>query len=223
MLFPLFVIADKFKLDKFGLRINHYWAKFFFPMIGVPVNIKYEHKIDRTKNYLFCGNHFSYLDIAIMPLMPVPIQFVGKLSIGKVPIFGYMFKRFHITVDRSSMRERYATYKRAVDALKSGFSLGIFPEGGIKSKNIPTMAPFKEGPFRMAVETGTPLIPVSFGDNWHMFPDDKSFRFFRSKCRIIVHQPIEPSKYSLENLQDFQDDVYQIIQNGIDKLNQKDQ
>ena len=217
LLFPLFVLADFCRWDKFGLQLNHYWANFFFPLIGVPVKIEYEQKLDRHSNYIFCANHFSYLDIAVMPFMPVPVQFVGKLAIGKVPFFGYMFKRFHITVDRSSIRERYATYRRAVKALKDGFSLGIFPEGGIKSKSIPKMSQFKEGPFRMSVETGVPVVPISFIDNWHMFPDNKTFRFNRAKCRIKVHKPIDPSSYSLESLDDFQQQTYHIIQKEIDQ------
>lgn len=219
LLLPLFFIADIFKWDKFGLMINHYWAHVFFPLIGVPLDIEYRTKLDKSKNYIFCANHFSFLDIAIMPFLPIPVQFVGKRSIGKVPLFGYMFKRFHITVDRSSNKKKYEAYNKSLAALKRGFSLGIFPEGGIKSKAIPTMGPFKEGPFRMSVETGVEIVPVSFADNWRMFPDDKSFRFNRSRCRAVVHPPIDPSQFSLDTLKDFQEKTYTIIQTDIDRLN----
>lgn len=130
-----------------------------------------------------------------------------------------MFKTFHITVDRSTMRERYATYKQSVDALQEGFSLAIFPEGGIKSQHIPQMAPFKEGPFRMAIETGTSIVPVTMADNWHIFPDDGRFDVRRRRCRMVIHEPIDPSKYTLETIADFQNDVYQLIQSELDKLN----
>lgn len=182
----------------------------------MPIRIERKVKLETSKGYIFCANHFSFLDIAILPFMPVPFRFVGKLSIARVPFFGWMFKRFHITVDRSKFRERYVTYAESIKALREGFSLAIFPEGGIKSRKIPKMYDFKEGPFRMAVETNTFIVPVSLLDNWHIFPDDKKFNFYRRKCRIIIHEPIDPSHYTMDNLSDFQERVATLIQRDLD-------
>jgi 1-acyl-sn-glycerol-3-phosphate acyltransferase len=147
-------------------------------------------------------------------------MFVGKLSISKVPFFGYMFKRFHITVDRTKMREKYATYARSIAALKNGFSLAIFPEGGIRSNGTTQMGAFKEGPFRMAIEANTPLVPVTMLDNWHIFPDDGRFNFFRRKCRMIVHDPISPSKYTIDQIKEFQEEVFTKIQTALNQNHQ---
>ncbi|MFY0626853.1 MAG: 1-acyl-sn-glycerol-3-phosphate acyltransferase [Reichenbachiella sp.] len=219
LILPVFFAADIFNWHKLGLKLNHYWAYVFFFLVGVPMEIRGKNQLDKNTSYIFCPNHFSFLDIAILPFVPIPFKFVGKLSIGKVPFFGYMFKTFHITVDRSTMRERYATYKKSVEALKNGFSLAIFPEGGIKAANPPKMNAFKEGPFRMSIETGTPVVPVTMADNWHMFPDDGKFKFHRRKCRMVIHEPIDPGNYSIEKLQDFQDDVYHLIQKELDQMN----
>ncbi len=219
MIFPLFLLSDLFRWHRLALKVNHYWAHVFFFMVGMPMDIRMETKLNKNEKYIFCPNHFSYLDIAILPFVPVPFKFVGKLSIAKVPFFGYMFKRFHITVDRSKIRERYATYSRSVEALVNGFSLAIFPEGGIKSKQPPQMQGFKEGPFRMAIETGTPLVPITMADNWHIFPDDGRFMFHRRKCRMVVHEPIDPTAFSLDKLADFQNHVRTLIQQELDRLN----
>ncbi len=220
IILPAFFMADVFKWEKFGLKLNHYWAHIFFFLVGMPMRITHKSKLDKKTNYIFCPNHFSFLDIAILPFVPVPFKFVGKISISKVPFFGYMFKAFHITVDRSSIRERYATYKKSVDALLKGFSLAVFPEGGIKSPRPPQMTTFKEGPFRMAIETGTLLVPVTMADNWHIFPDDGKFFFHRRKCRMVIHEPIDPAKYTLDRLKEFQDEVYHLIQTELDQLNE---
>ena len=216
---PLFFLADIMNKPKFGLIINHYWAKVYFFMIGVPMEITTSSKLDKNDNYILCSNHFSYLDVAILPFVPLPFKYVGKISIAKVPLFGYMFKKFHITVDRSTMRERYASFKASTKALNEGFNVAIFPEGGIKSSAPPQMHNFKEGAFRMAVETGTKIVPITLADNWHIFPLDGKFYFNRRKCRIVIHDPIDPSNYSLDNLKDFQNDVYELIQNELDTLN----
>lgn len=147
-------------------------------------------------------------------------MYVGKISLAKVPMFGYMFKAFHITVDREKMRQRYATYQQSIEALKTGFSLAIFPEGGIKTKNPPKMTPkFKEGPFRMSIETGTPIVPVTLADNWRMFPSDSSLFFYRRKCRVLVHEPIDPKDFSMDQIKEFQNKVHQTIQSQLDQMN----
>ncbi|MFY0689097.1 MAG: 1-acyl-sn-glycerol-3-phosphate acyltransferase [Cyclobacteriaceae bacterium] len=183
----------------------------------MPIEIESQCNFEQGKNYILCANHFSFLDVAIMPFAPIPFKYVGKISISKVPFFGYMFKRFHITVDRAKVKSRYETYKKSVNALIEGFSLAIFPEGGIISSEPPKMAKFKEGPFRMAVETGVSLVPVSFADNWHIFPMNGNLFLNRRKCRIVFHKPIDPINYSLDTLNEFKDDVFQIIQDGLDR------
>ncbi|MBU2912571.1 lysophospholipid acyltransferase family protein [Reichenbachiella agariperforans] len=219
LLFPLFVFADKFNRPKFGLILNHYWAHIFFFLIGVRMEITQKTDFDKSTSYILCPNHFSFLDVAILPFVPIPFKFVGKISIAKVPFFGYMFKAFHITVDRSKMRQRYATYQQSIDALAKGFSLAVFPEGGIKSSQPPQMHTFKEGAFRMAVETGAMVVPVTLADNWHMFPTDGKYFFRRRKCRVVIHEPIDPRKYTLDNLKDFQNEVYNLIQTELNTLN----
>ena len=216
---PAVILALLFKNDKMALQVNHYWAHVFFFLVGVKIELKLLSPLDKKKAYIFCPNHFSFLDIATMPFVPVPFKFVGKVSIAKVPLMGYIFKRFHITVDRAKLRDRYATYKKSVNALLEGCSLTIFPEGGIKSSQPPLMQSFKEGPFRMAIETGAPLVPVTLADNWHIFPDDGQFFIRRRKCRIVVHEPVSPEKYTLASLKEFQDDVHAVIQNELNRLN----
>jgi 1-acyl-sn-glycerol-3-phosphate acyltransferase len=217
LVLPVYLFADWFDKPKLGLIVNHYWAKVYFFLIGMPIEIEMQFDFDKKQNYILCANHFSFLDVAIMPFAPIPFKYVGKISISKVPFFGYMFKRFHITVDRDKSRSRYETYKKSISALVGGFSLAIFPEGGIRSTEPPKMASFKEGAFRMSVETGVPLVPVSFADSWHIFPSGGKVIINRRKCRIIFHKPIDPLNYSVDTLKKFKDDVFNIIQNGLDK------
>ena len=216
LVLPVYLFADWFDRPKLGLIINHYWDKVYFFLIGMPIIIEKQFDFDKNQNYILCANHFSFLDVAIMPFAPIPFKYVGKVSISKVPFFGYMFKRFHITVDRAKSRSSYETYKKSVAALIDGFSLGIFPEGGIRTVEPPKMASFKEGPFRMAIETGVHLVPISFADSWHIFPSDGNVVLNRRKCRIVFHKPIDPINYSIDTLKEFKDDVYNIIQKGLD-------
>ncbi|MCV9385248.1 lysophospholipid acyltransferase family protein [Reichenbachiella ulvae] len=220
LLFPFFVLADWCGWKRFGLQLNHFWSKIYFPLVGIPVHVEYQGELDPNQSYIFCPNHFSYLDVAILPQLKMPFMYVGKISLAKVPMFGYMFKAFHITVDREKMRQRYATYQQSIEALKNGFSLAIFPEGGIKTENPPKMTPkLKEGPFRMSIETGTPIVPVTLADNWRMFPTDSSLFFYRRKCRVLVHEPIDPKNFNMDQIKEYQSKVHQTIQSQLDQMN----
>jgi len=71
----------------------------------------------------------------------------------------------------------------------------------------------------MAIETGVQLVPVTLPDNWHIFPADGKFYFRRRKCRMIIHEPIDPTKYTMDKLKEFQDDVFELIQEELHALN----
>ncbi|SMD37864.1 1-acyl-sn-glycerol-3-phosphate acyltransferase [Reichenbachiella faecimaris] len=220
LLIPFFSLAILFNLPTFAVSLNRYWGKLFYTLIGITTVVENKHYLDKKGTYIFCPNHFSFLDITLMPILPVPFKFVGKVSITNIPVFGYFYKKFHITVDREKLKDRYATYQKSVEALRKGYSLTIFPEGGIHASHSTIMGRFKEGPFRMAIETGACLVPITLADNWYILPDDGKFlMFWKRKNRLIIHEPIDPSNYSLSGIKDFQSHVRNQIQQELDRLN----
>ena len=107
VLFPLLLIPIFFP-RQFHLTgvINRWWAKLMFYFILVPFEIIERKKLDRNKQYIFCANHFSYLDIPTIGLNPINAIFVGKNDMEKVPMFGFMYHKLHITVNRENFRSR---------------------------------------------------------------------------------------------------------------------
>lgn len=199
-----------------ALRLNHLWALGFFRLAFLPVKKDWRFKLDPTQQYILCANHFSYLDIPALGLFPKPFKFVGKSQLSKIPLFGLMYNKIHITVNRSSYKSRAMSLAKARSALKSGFSLGFFPEGGIRLKEFPNMVNFQDGAFRLAVEHNIPIIPVSFLDNHFILPDDDLFLITRKTCRIVYHEPIIPQTASEEEIKKLKSDVHRVIQ---DELN----
>lgn len=219
-LFPLFLLFVMLGKKKHGLILTRHWTTVFFFLLGMKVDIMNKHLLDKRSTYIFCPNHFSFLDIPLMTQIPIALQFVGKESLSKIPAFGYYFRKFHITVDRDSLRSKYMAFKESVDSLQNGFSLTVFPEGGIHVVNSKELSEFKEGPFRMALETGFQLVPITIADNWRILPDDDRYLMrWKRRNRIIIHEPIDPSKYSLESLKEFQSEVKAVIQAGLDETN----
>ena len=218
ILFPLFfIIIQKKKWHRYGYHLNKFWAKAFFASIMKPVEVDVHPAIDKNKNYIFCANHFSYLDIPVMGFTPNNFVFVGKSSIKKAPLFGYMFDKLHLAVNRKSKVSSYDTYKRSSDVVKNGRSLVMFPEGGILTKNPPNMTRFKDGAFRIAIEQQISIIPVTIPFNWIVLPDKNELNLKRGKLKIIFHEPIEIEGMLLEDLQSLKCSTFQIIDDQLKK------
>lgn len=208
------------KMHKVALTLNRIWAWCFFRLAFIPINREWKFKLDPKQQYILCGNHFSYLDIPALGLFPKPIKFVGKSQLGKIPLFGFMYNRIHIPVNRSSFKSRANSLAKAQEELDNGFSLGFFPEGGIKLTNYPSMVHFKDGAFRLAVQNNIPIIPISFPDNYHVLMDDELLNIRRKKCRMIYHKPIWPNGTSDDDLKQLKDEVFRVIQSNLDDLHE---
>jgi 1-acyl-sn-glycerol-3-phosphate acyltransferase len=200
LLFPAFLIPILFP-KQFHLVgvINRWWAKLFFPAIFIPYKIDCRATFDPKKQYIFCPNHFSYLDIASMGFNPINAIFVGKNDMENIPLFGFMYRKLHITVDRSSLKSRVNTIVRSLQAIDDGKSLMIFPEGGIITKH----------PF--AIEKKIPIVPVTIPFNWIILPDQPVLMLRRRLMKVIFHEPIETNGYTLERIDDLKNKVFAVI------------
>ncbi|MEP5613792.1 MAG: lysophospholipid acyltransferase family protein [Cyclobacteriaceae bacterium] len=199
-----------------ALRLNNVWAWCFFTIAFLPLKREWRFKLDKKQQYILCANHFSYLDIPSLGLFPKPFKFVGKSQLSKVPVFGFMYNNLHITVNRSSVRSRGMTLKKARAALENGFNLGFFPEGGIRVKEFPHMIDFQDGAFRLAAENDLAVVPITFLDNYNIFFDDDLLNMRRRKCRIVYHKPIKALDNSEEEIKKLKAAVHRVIQ---DELN----
>ena len=90
VLLPFFLLAIFVKpLEKTAGFLNHVWARmlFFFLFLNRS-KIVYEEKLSRKQRYIFCANHFSFLDIPTMGLINHNYKFIGKSSLGKTLVSG---------------------------------------------------------------------------------------------------------------------------------------
>ena len=197
ILFPLFLCCIwNPSWNKYGRKINQFWAKGFFSLIFLPVKVEVEGTLEKGKSYIFLANHFSYLDVAMMGFVPGDAVFIGKASIRKVPFFGYYFKNLHIAVDRSRVKSRAETMRRAGLALDRGSSIVLFPEGGIYTQNPPHLVPFKNGAFRLAMEKQISIIPVTLSYNHVILADQKELIIKRMPAKMVLHQAINPADFT---------------------------
>lgn len=120
--------------------------------------------------YIYCPNHTSALDILLMyAIVPESFHFVAKKEHAEAPLFGVMFGKTHIPLRRDSKVDSFKAMKRAEEDLKKGISIVIFPEGTM-NYDEGRLKPFRNGAFKLSVETGVPIVPVIFYDNLRLLP-----------------------------------------------------
>ncbi len=89
---------------------------------------------------------------------------MGKAELLKLPLFGYFFKQTSIAVDRSSFSGRKQAMRDADQKIKDGYSVCIYPEGGIPPQDQ-LLRGFKAGAFKLAVENNVPVVLMSIYQN----------------------------------------------------------
>lgn len=213
VLFPFqFVFLQRNEWKPLAHTINRIWGKLFFLGAGIPVRVDYRFRPDPNGVYVFCANHFSYLDIAATGVVINNYYaFVGKSEVKHIPLLGYMFAKLHVQVDRGQPNSRAYSLAKSIRTLASGRSIMIFPEGGIHAEAPPQMIPFKDGAFTMAIQQQVPIVPVTLLNNYQILPDKHPVRFHRHALRAVIHPPIETRGMTQANLDQLKKETHQII------------
>lgn len=199
----------------------YYWSGTIILFTGLFPKIERRFKIDKKQSYIYIANHTSFVDI-IMTFWVIKSYFaiVGKASLNKVPLFGYMFKRLYIPVDRSSRLARYETMKKVYGTLDEGRSIVIYPEGTIpKVERLPNMIKFQDGAFRSAIDKQLPIVPIAFTNHYKIMPDSgqKGARWRRPKA--IVLEPIETKGMTMDDIDKLKEMAFNVIDAEIKKHN----
>lgn len=169
--------------------------------------------------YIVVSNHSSYLDIVLMfCIVPDYFAFLGKAELENWPIVRIFFKSgMQISVPRASKKGSHEAYIKSKNALLDGTSLVIFPEATIPV-HVPRMKKFKNGAFRLAIETGVPLVPLSFPNNYRRMMNGGFLKALASPglAPVIFHPPIETKGLTEEDIVPLRDKVFETIKKELD-------
>lgn len=118
---------------------------------------------------LYVGNHSSFFDVIFTyPKLKGNAGFIAKKEFEKYPILSHaMHSSYSLFLDRDNIKEGLKTILKAVEYIKGGASLFVFPEG-TRSRDG-NMADFKEGSMKMAVKAKCPIIPVAISNTAEVF------------------------------------------------------
>ena len=212
ILFPILVISIlKESWYPFFFKLARIWAKIILFGMGFYPKIKRDTSYEKGSSYMFVANHTSMTDIMLMLYVTdKPFVFVGKSELAKIPLFGFFYKRTCILVDRSNARSRHNVFVEAQKKLQQGLSVCIFPEGGVPDDESVLLNEFKDGAFRLAIEHGISIAPMSFHDNKKRF----SYSFFSGSpgvMRVRIHEIIPTGILEIEDKRMLKNQTREII------------
>lgn len=211
----LIIVISTDKLYPYFFKIGRAWSRTILFVMGFKVKIEYEQEIEKGKSYMFSPNHTSMIDIMVMFLTTKnPFVFVGKKELAKIPLFGFIYRRTCILVDRGNAQSRKAVFDEANKKLQKGVSVCIFPEGLVPEDESVVLAPFKSGAFRLAIDHQIPLVPISFYDCKKRF----SYTFFSGgpgTLRVKVHAFIETNGMTKKDIEPTKKQMFDLIYNDL--------
>lgn len=197
--------AAIFRIRKVIARLTAFLSGFRFA-------IQYEQPINWSDCYVICANHSSILDISALILtIKQKVVFIGKDSLLQLPVTGFFFRHVDIPVNRNSKISSYRAYRKSVQRLDQGISIAIFPEGGIEGSYPPSLQPFKNGAFRLAIEKGIPILPVVIYDTWKYCFDEGQYGSKPGKAMLKVLEPIKTKEMMLQDADKLKDRVFDLL------------
>lgn len=219
----LFVLTAKERYYTIFWKLVRVWSFVIIYGMGFRLKTNEDQLLNRDQSYVFCANHASLLDpFVLIALSKNPIVFVGKKELVNIPIFGFFYKKVVIMVDRSSLASRKEVYRKVRKKLKSGMSIGIFPEGGVPEYHV-VLGPFKNGAFSLAIEHEIPIAPQTYYDNKRRFSWDV-LKGGTGTLRVKKHALIETKGMDISDMKTLRNKTFDILYNELknDKLYMKD-
>jgi len=167
---------------------------------------------DREAACIYVSNHISYLDSAVIPkAFRKPLRPLGKVEMSKIPIFGFIYRNAIVTVDRSSAAARARSVQQLKGILARGISILVFPEGTFNTTGQPLKS-FYDGAFRIAVETGTPIVPVLLLDTYARMHYGSVFSLNPGRNRVVFLPAISVEGMGIDDVPALKEKVYRIME-----------
>lgn len=197
------------------------WADVWFPLIFIWHKNIYVQKPGEHESYIFVANHISYLDAAVIPkTFRHPVRPLGKVEMAKIPVFGTIYKNVIVTVDRTSAGNRAKSVQILKSILRKEISVLVFPEGTFNTTGKP-LKEFYDGAFRIAIETGTPIMPVLFLDMYNRMHTGSIFSLNPGRSRSVFLPEVSVEGLTGEDVAMLKEKVYGMMEEELVRHNVK--
>jgi len=145
------------------------WARALLAAAGIELRVEGLERVDPKQRYVLVANHSSYFDIpCVFAAIPQPIRFMAKVSLFKIPIFGWSLARAgFIPIDRKNRRTAVKSFELAAERIRRGNTVVVFPEEGRSATR--EMREFQRGAFLLALKSEVEMVPVAIDGTFDVF------------------------------------------------------
>ena len=214
VLFPFVIIASFFGKIRGGnmiYRLCMLWGDIWFVCVFIRHRNYYEQPLDETKQYIFVGNHISYLDAPLLvKTIRRPIRALGRIELSNTPVFGFIYRRVVVIVDRSNAEHRAKSVRNLKSVIRKGVSIIVMPEGTFNMTGQPLKS-FYDGAFRVAIETQTAIKPFLLLDAYDRMSYRNLFSLTPGKSRSVFLEEVSVDGLGLNDVAHLRQKVFEIM------------
>ena len=206
---------NKNAMDFSCLRLVQWAFRTMIRISGTEVTVIGEENVP-DEAVLFVGNHRSYFDILLTYSRCRRLTgYVAKKEMLSYPLLRDWMKALYcLFLDRDNIKEGLKTILTAIEYVKSGISICIFPEGTRNKGEELSMLPFKGGALKIAEKSGCAIVPISLNNTCQIFEAHMP-RIKKTHVVIEYGKPIYPKELDKETRRHLDTYVQNIIQETI--------
>ena len=188
------------KFSRIGYFFLWLWSWIFSMLTFIRYDLRGRENIQKNTSYIYVSNHTSFLDIpGIRLLIPGEFRPIAKKELLKIPVFGFIVKAATVVVDRSNAQSRKQSIEKLRDILKGGISILVFAEG-TQNRTTEILQPFKDGAFRIAIDTQLPIIPLVVIGAGPLMPPGK-MDIKPGNIKVVAGEPISVDGLTTDDVQ----------------------
>lgn len=176
------------------------WSWIFSMLTLIRYDLKGREHIQPKTSYIYVSNHTSFLDIpGIRLLIPGEFRPIAKKELLKIPVFGFIVKAATVVVDRSNAQSRKQSIEKLREILTGGISILVFAEG-TQNRTKEILQPFKDGAFRIAIDTQLPIVPLVVIGAGRLMPPGK-IDIKPGNIKVVAGEPISVEGLTPDDIQ----------------------
>ena len=207
------LVMDRRRLER-ALRL---FCRNVVRCAGARLVVRHAESFDHARTYCFVVNHVEIFDpFLLYPAIPQPARGLELETHFRVPVYGWLMKSFgNVPVPAAPTRAGLERMRdRARQTIASGTSLVVFPEGTRTRSGA--VGPFKAGSFRLAIQLGLPVVPVSL-EGAYALKRVGSWRLSPATVVVRVHAPIETKGLTDANARELAERVRGIVRGAVER------
>lgn len=143
---------------------------------------------------------------------------LGKAELGKIPIFGFIFRHAAVSVDRKSAEHRAKSVSILKSIIRRKISVFIFPEGTFNETGAP-LKEFYNGAFKIAIETQRPIKPILFLDAYDRLNYKSIFSLSPGRSRAVFLEETSTADLTLDDVAFLKQKIYRQMEDALIRYN----